>query len=84
MPPITTNVYLNFSIFTVFLKNRNIIFKMKRSKVTDYAALSLSDSEHTAFLVGQLCKPYTTEPTVALSELHSGHSSVSVKAVYDF
>ena len=25
--------------FTVFLKNRNIIFKMKISKVTDYAAL---------------------------------------------
>ena len=32
-------MYLNFSIFTVFLKNRNIIFKMKISKVTDYAAL---------------------------------------------
>ena len=32
-------MYLNFSIFTVFLKNRNIISKMKRSKVTDYAAL---------------------------------------------
>ena len=35
------NVYLNFSIFTVFLKNRNIISKMKRSKVTDYAALTI-------------------------------------------
>ena len=33
------NVYLNFSFFTVFLKNRNIISKIKRSKVTDYAAL---------------------------------------------
>ena len=32
-------MYLNFSIFNVFLKNRNIIFKMKISKVTDYAAL---------------------------------------------
>ena len=32
-------MYMNFSIFTVFLKNRNIIFKMKTSKVTDYAAL---------------------------------------------
>ena len=31
---------MNFSIFTVFLKNRNIIFKMKISKVTDYAALT--------------------------------------------
>ena len=28
-----------FEIFTVFLKNRNFISKMKRSKVTDYAAL---------------------------------------------
>ena len=30
---------LNFSFFTVFLKNKNIISKIKRSKVTDYAAL---------------------------------------------
>ena len=37
------NVYLNFSYFTVFLKNRNISSKIKRSKVTDFAALSLSD-----------------------------------------
>ena len=33
------NVILNLSIFTVFLKNKNIIFKIRRSKVTDYAAL---------------------------------------------
>ena len=30
---------MNLSIFTVFLKNRNLISKIKRSKVTDYAAL---------------------------------------------
>ena len=36
---------MNFSIFTVFLKNRNIIFKMKISKVTDYAALSVNVHE---------------------------------------
>ena len=30
---------MNFSFFTVFLKNRNISPKIKRSKVTDYAAL---------------------------------------------
>ena len=40
-------MYLNFSIFTAFLKNRNIISKMKRSKVTDYAALRLG--KHTYF-----------------------------------
>ena len=34
-------VYLNFSFFTVFLKNRNISSKIKRSKVTDYAALKI-------------------------------------------
>ena len=31
---------MNFSYFTVFLKNRNISSKIKRSKVTDYAALT--------------------------------------------
>ena len=31
---------MNFSFFTVFLKNRNISSKIKRSKVTDYAALN--------------------------------------------
>ena len=29
-----------FEYFTVFLKNKNIIFKIRRSKVTEYAALS--------------------------------------------
>ena len=29
-----------FEYFTVFLKNKNIIFKIRRSKVTDYGALS--------------------------------------------
>ena len=28
-----------FKYFTMFLKNKNIIFKIRRSKVTDYAAL---------------------------------------------
>ena len=32
-------LYLNLSIFTLFLKNRNIISKIRRSKITDYAAL---------------------------------------------
>ena len=36
------NVYLNLSNFTVFLKNKIIIFKIKRSKLTDYAALRVS------------------------------------------
>ena len=31
---------VNLSIFTVFLKNRNFISKIRISKVTDYAALS--------------------------------------------
>ena len=29
----------DLSIFTVFLKNKNIIIKIRRSKVTEYAAL---------------------------------------------
>ena len=32
---------MNLNIFTVFLKNRNYISKIRISKVTDYAALSL-------------------------------------------
>ena len=31
---------MNLNIFTAFLKNKNIIFKIRRSKVTDYAALN--------------------------------------------
>ena len=31
---------MNLSIFNVFLKNRNFTSKIKRTKVTDYAALS--------------------------------------------
>ena len=34
-----------FEYFTVFLKNKNIIFKIRRSKVTDYAALSILDAK---------------------------------------
>ena len=35
--------YLKLSIFTVFLKNRNFISKIKRSKVTDNAALKVAN-----------------------------------------
>ena len=31
---------MNFSIFNVLLKNRKFISKIRRSKVTDYAALT--------------------------------------------
>ena len=34
-------VYLNLSIFAVILKNRKIISKIRRSKVTEYAALKV-------------------------------------------
>ena len=34
------NFIPKFEYFTVFLKNRNIISKIRRSKVTDYAALN--------------------------------------------
>ena len=34
-------MYTWISVFTVFLKSRNISFKIKRSKVADYAALSI-------------------------------------------
>ena len=43
-------VYLNLSIFAVFLKNRNIISKIRKSKVTDYAALSKFFKRKIAFI----------------------------------
>ena len=45
--------------FTVILKNRNIISKMKRSKVTDYAALietlSADKSDISGALFASIC-----------------------------
>ena len=40
---------MNLSIFTAFLKNKNIIFKIRRSKVTEYAALSYHLSIRSLF-----------------------------------
>ena len=34
-----------FEYFTAFLKNENINFKIRRSKVTDYAALMLKSEK---------------------------------------
>ena len=39
--------------FTVFLKNRNIFSKIKRSKVTDYAALSQLQMDKLLFTNGE-------------------------------
>ena len=36
------------SIFIVFLKNKNIIFKIRRSQVTEYAALNRWTSSNNA------------------------------------
>ena len=37
-----------FMYFTVFLQNKNIIFKTRRSKVTDYAALKSTHDTDTS------------------------------------
>ena len=52
------NVYLNLSIFTVFLKNKNIILKIRRSKVTDYAALNLNMYVWLRVIFGIRLHPY--------------------------
>ena len=39
-----------FEYFTIFLKNKNIIFKIRRSKVTDYAALTEKNLNHVGFI----------------------------------
>ena len=40
-----------FEYFTVFLKNKNIIFKINRSKVTDYAALKCKIANSDKFKI---------------------------------
>ena len=60
-----------FSIFTLFLKNRNIISKMKRSKVTDYA--SLTNSVHHDFHSYLFSKTMTHMETCWVAVLSSGN-----------
>ena len=50
------NVYLKLSIYTVFLKNRNFISKIRISKVTDNAALSESKERllHVHSFIGRM------------------------------
>ena len=59
------NRYLfNLSIFTVFLKNRNFISKIRRSKVTDYAdyaALTKANNslwKHLTFFSKHICREW--------------------------
>ena len=52
------NVYLNLSIFTVFLKIRNFISIIRRSKVTDYAALIQSSRFQKQSLRSTIRVPY--------------------------
>ena len=44
------NSLREFEYFTVFLKNRNFTSKIKRSKVTDYAALNMFGGINTTFI----------------------------------
>ena len=39
-------MFPEFEYFTVFLKNKNIIFEIRRSKVTGYAALNKNKIMH--------------------------------------
>ena len=40
-----------FEYFYSVLKNKNIIFKIRRSKVTDYAALTVHQIFHNCYLL---------------------------------
>ena len=63
--------YLNWSIFTVFVKNRNFISKIRRSKVTDYAALkSLHGGKcHKLFsFQNQIFQKFFQEITIRVSK----------------
>ena len=65
----------NFKLHSVLLD-----IHYPRHPTTINIQLSLSHTEHTAYTVGHPCKPYI-QPN---QPWHSGHSSISVKAVYDF
>ena len=41
----------------MFLKNKNIIFKIRRSKITDYAALSKNKAHCTQYTTPDECNP---------------------------
>ena len=41
-----------FEYFTVFLKNKNIISKIRRSKITDYAALTVKAFSSLVLSIG--------------------------------
>ena len=49
---------MNFSFFTVFLNKRNIISKIKRSKVTDYAALTPGHTFNVIIISLQMLKSH--------------------------
>ena len=53
-----------FYFFTVFLKNRNISSKIKRSKATDYAALRVHNEIFIFLFLNQnICFGYSKEPS---------------------
>ena len=51
-----------FEYFTVFLKNRNFISKIRRSKVTDYAALRENETFCTVLLTSQVVMIQSLQP----------------------
>ena len=53
----------------MFLKNKNIIFKIRRSKVTDYAALKLDRTvmEFTLFFESEVLLKKTSFYTIGIS-----------------
>ena len=57
-----------FTEFTVFLKNKNIIFKIRRSKVTDYADLTVLNLYMFNYFIHEMihciCKAFSSQSTV--------------------
>ena len=55
----------------MFLKNKNIIFKIIRSKVTDYAALTVYNLKQYKYFIGlKQCFSSYNATTVAIREEH--------------
>ena len=60
--------------FTVFFKNRNISSKIKRSKVTDYAALKrrLTNDQHLYIVMTVTLILYSFKPLLPLMYVSQG------------
>ena len=74
-------MYTRILVFlTVFLKNRNISSKIKRSKVTDYAALNKANSFDTKSLFLDL--DFSIKHSIVSSKIYDNGMALILKKLF--